>query len=235
MAGALRRNPDPVTAREAARGRRDGRRTGHKVITLEERQVLVLDLVQVLARIPLPATLALPKAFAEPSKARGGRHRIPDRAVLSGIVFALGSGIPWRMPPKETGFGSGVTKSWPGRRHSGRRHERVADALFHSSLLGIRSTKVEPRPSSLSTAISHHGLRRPDGLWPIRGPRPGWSAQRLLRRGAPPRQDPSGAAHPLGRKDARLHLWAITERSTWPAVASPRFSAGMDEITQQPS
>ena len=45
----------------------------------------------------------------EPSKARGGRPRIPDRAVLSGIVFVLKSGIPWRMLPKEVGFGSGVT------------------------------------------------------------------------------------------------------------------------------
>jgi transposase len=45
----------------------------------------------------------------EASKARGGRPRIPDRAVLSGIVFVLKSGIPWRMLPKEMGFGSGIT------------------------------------------------------------------------------------------------------------------------------
>jgi transposase len=45
----------------------------------------------------------------EPSKARGGRPRITDRAVLSGIVFVLKSGIPWRMLPQELGFGSGVT------------------------------------------------------------------------------------------------------------------------------
>ncbi len=45
----------------------------------------------------------------EPFKARSGRPRIPDRAVLSGIVFVLKSGIPWRMLPKEIGFGSGVT------------------------------------------------------------------------------------------------------------------------------
>jgi len=31
----------------------------------------------------------------EPFKARGGRPRIPDRALLSGIVFVLKSGIPW--------------------------------------------------------------------------------------------------------------------------------------------
>lgn len=46
---------------------------------------------------------------AETSKARGGRPRIPDWTVLSGIVFVLRSGIPWRMLPKEMGFGSGVT------------------------------------------------------------------------------------------------------------------------------
>ncbi len=31
---------------------------------------------------------------AEPYKARGSRPQIPDRAVLSGIVFVLRSGIP---------------------------------------------------------------------------------------------------------------------------------------------
>jgi transposase len=43
------------------------------------------------------------------SRARGGRPRIPDRAVLSGIIFVLRSGILWRMLPKEMDFGSGVT------------------------------------------------------------------------------------------------------------------------------
>lgn len=45
----------------------------------------------------------------EPPKARGVGPRIPDRAVLSGIVFVLKSGIPWRMLPTEMGFGSGIT------------------------------------------------------------------------------------------------------------------------------
>src|SRR5215212_3672880 len=45
----------------------------------------------------------------EPPKPRGGRPRVPDWAVLAGIVFVLKSGIPWEMLPKEMGCGSGST------------------------------------------------------------------------------------------------------------------------------
>ncbi len=38
-----------------------------------------------------------------------GRKPIPDRAVLTGILFVLRSGIPWRMLPRQMGCGSGVT------------------------------------------------------------------------------------------------------------------------------
>jgi len=45
----------------------------------------------------------------EPPKPKGGRPRVPDRAVLGGIVFVLRTGCPWRLLPKELGCGSGVT------------------------------------------------------------------------------------------------------------------------------
>ncbi|OHZ00515.1 transposase [Salinicola sp. MIT1003] len=41
--------------------------------------------------------------------ARGGRPPISNRAALTGIIFVLRSGIPWRMLPLEMGCGSGVT------------------------------------------------------------------------------------------------------------------------------
>ena len=40
---------------------------------------------------------------------RAGRRPHPDRAVLTGILFVLRSGLPWRMLPLEMGCGSGST------------------------------------------------------------------------------------------------------------------------------
>src|SRR5919199_3072042 len=48
----------------------------------------------------------LPRARPKP---KGGRPRVPDRAVLGGIIFVLRTGTPWRLLPKELGFGSGPT------------------------------------------------------------------------------------------------------------------------------
>ena len=46
---------------------------------------------------------------AEPAKPNGGRPRIPDRAVLTGILFVLKTGIPWEHLPQEMGCGSGMS------------------------------------------------------------------------------------------------------------------------------
>jgi transposase len=48
----------------------------------------------------------LPPEAPEPG---GGRPRIDDRVVLTGIVFVLKSAIPWEMLPREMGCGSGMT------------------------------------------------------------------------------------------------------------------------------
>ncbi len=45
----------------------------------------------------------------ERPKPDGGRPRVADRACLTGIVYVLRTGMPWRLVPAEMGCGSGVT------------------------------------------------------------------------------------------------------------------------------
>jgi transposase len=45
----------------------------------------------------------------EPPRPKGGRPRIPNRQVFTGILFVLKTGIPWELLPKEMGCGSGMT------------------------------------------------------------------------------------------------------------------------------
>src|ERR1051326_4061315 len=66
-----------------------------------------------------------------PPKPKGGAPRVPDRAVLGGIIFVLRSGIPWEMLPREMGCGSGVT-CW--RRLRSRQRRRVWKKLLHALL-----------------------------------------------------------------------------------------------------
>lgn len=40
---------------------------------------------------------------------QGGRPPVSSRAVLTGILYVLWSGLPWRLLPREMGCGSGVT------------------------------------------------------------------------------------------------------------------------------
>ena len=66
---------------------------------------------------------------------RHGREPIPDRAVLTGILYVLRSGVPWQMLPKEMGCGSGST-CW--RRLVAWEHAGVWKKLHHRLLAELR-------------------------------------------------------------------------------------------------
>ena len=65
---------------------------------------------------------------------KGGRPPIPDRKVLTGILFVLMTGIPGEMLPKEMGCGSGMTcwrrlRSWQQAGGWKRLHQALLDRL----------------------------------------------------------------------------------------------------------
>ena len=96
----------------------------------------------------------------EPSKPKGGRPRVPNRACLAGIAYVLRTGMPWRFVPTELGCRSGVTcwhglhewmeaGAWP------RVHEKLLDLLGRQGHRDRASGRCEgeyrpflPKPSA---------------------------------------------------------------------------------------
>lgn len=77
-----------------------------------------------------------------PKRRRRKRHpeRLPlsDRQALTGILFVLRSGIPWKMLPQEMGCGSGMS-CW--RRLKAWQRARVWDRLHQVLLSKLREAE----------------------------------------------------------------------------------------------
>lgn len=67
-----------------------------------------------------------------------GRRPISDRQALTGILFVLKSGIPWKMLPQEMGCGSGMS-CW--RRLKAWQRARVWDRLHRELLSRLREAE----------------------------------------------------------------------------------------------
>jgi transposase len=97
-----------------------------------------------------------------------GRKRIDDRKVLTGILFVLRTGIPWREMPAELGCGSGMTclrrlKQWHRRGVFQRLYEVLlselngADKIDWSRALTLT---MSPRSSRSWTGCRRFGEKK---------------------------------------------------------------------------
>jgi transposase len=106
----------------------------------------------------------LPK---EPPKPNGGRPRVSDRAALGGIVFALRTGCPWRLLPKELGCGSGTTcwrrlRDWQAAGVWQRLHERLLNWLGDDAAVDWSRASVDSLRACFKT-LPGPQLPRPTG------------------------------------------------------------------------
>ena len=83
-----------------------------------------------------------------PPRLKGGRPPIPDRKVLTGILFVLMTGMPWELLPPEMGCGSGMTcwrrlRDWQKAGVWDRLHKVLLDRLGQADRIDWTRASVD--------------------------------------------------------------------------------------------
>lgn len=92
---------------------------------------------------------------------------MPDRAVLTGILFVLRSGVPWAMLPQQIGCGSGVTcwrrlREWQRRGVWKRLHRAMLDRLAAADQIDWSRVVVDSRSLPAKAGGAHVGRNPTD-------------------------------------------------------------------------
>ena len=102
---------------------------------------------------------------------KGGRPPVPNRAVLTGILFVLQTGIPWEYLPQELGCGSGGTcwrrlREWQRRGVWKRLHRVLLERLAEADRIDWSRAVVDSR-----SLPAQRGAARPGRIQRIRANR----------------------------------------------------------------
>lgn len=92
--------------------------------------------------------LIQPHLPERPPKPKGGRPPLEDRAVLTGILFVLKTGMPWEYLPKEIGCGLGMTcwrrlRDWQIAGVWERLHQLMLDELRRADKIDFSRAVVD--------------------------------------------------------------------------------------------
>ena len=103
----------------------------------------------------------------EKPKPKGGRPPVDRRAALTGIVYVLRTGMPWRFIPAELGCGSGVTcwrrlRDWTEAGVWPRVHEKLLGILGRRGKLDASLVVMDS--ASVRAVL---GATTPDRIPPI--------------------------------------------------------------------
>jgi transposase len=101
----------------------------------------------------------------EPPKPKGDRPRLPDRVALTGIVFVLRPGCPWRLLPNELGCGSGTTcwrrlRDWQEAGVWQRLHERLLNWLGDDAAINWSRASLDSLSVRAKRGASRRGRTR---------------------------------------------------------------------------
>ena len=201
------------------------------------------------SRVPVDLWEAIePLLPRERPKLKGGRPRVPDRAVLGGIIFVLRTGTPWRLLPKELGCGSAPTcwrrlrdwqaaalhrqiLNWLGEERAIDWTRASIDSLSVRAKRGEKpqgrtpSTAASWVPSTTCSSTAKASRSRCNSRRPMPTTRPTWNARSTRSRPSSDRRA-SPDAPASGPRSCTPTRATTTPRSAAPSVgeASPRGS-----------